>query len=617
MNSFDMVVVGAGPAGITAALSGAHFGKRVALIEKAERLGGTGLGSAYGIWVPKNRHLQALGIEDDKTDCLKLMCKNSYPEIFDEQAENYGVPAEDFALFEAYYDSASEMLDLFEAETGIDSKPMLNHSRDFDTYKRTQELLEERDIFKSEEMLRYLPDYHAEDPFNRAPVGRYLTFGLTPAAATLYYSRILGKLGAKTLARCTLQMFDPSVLLPILRGAGGKYKEGVFGYAGSGVRITSMAGKLLAQKGVEVHTQTKLEEIQFDTSGNVCGIEVQNAKSRQKWTTDSIILTTGGFNYDAKLVEQYAAKTPVVSSNGIPTNTGDAIYALKDQNAKLTHMDQYWLSESIYQEVAENNNYDAYASHNLWYLNGDSFVVVDQHGNRCYDESKPYSIRAKYYQQPDRLLTFLVFDHRCYTKAGGLFRYWGPGIPYKSRLQTMKPRYLLEGKDAGDLAMQIDKVLARYRHVLDVNLTDDWAQNLEASMTRYNGFAKKGVDDDFGRGSQLGYTAWLNPRTKGNSYPNKTMHPMDASQGLYAVVLCASCFSTKGGLATDGEARVLRNNDTAINGLYAAGNCSASPSNTGYVLSTIGPAMTFGYIAARHAAGQQSTGNEKDGEAKE
>lgn len=607
MTNFDMVVVGAGPAGITAALSGAHFGKRVALIEKADRLGGTGLGSAYGIWVPKNRHLKALGIEDDKTNCLKLMCKHSYPDRFDEQAEHYGVPPEDFALFAAYYDSASEMLELFEKETGIASKPMLNHSRDFDTYQQTQELLEERAIFKSEEMLRFLPDYHAEDAFNRAPVGRYLTFGLTARAATLYYSRILARLGGKTLARCTLQIFDPSVLLPILRGAAGKHREGVFGYAGSGVRITNMAGGLLAKKGVEVHTQTQLEEINFDESGGVCGIEFQNAKGRGRWSTKNIILTTGGFNYDRKLVDAHAHGTPVVSSNGIPTNTGDAIYALKDQDVKLGHMDQYWLSESIYEEVAENSSYDAYASHNLWYLNGDSFIVVDHHGKRCYDESKPYSIRAKYYQRPDRLLTFLVFDHRCYSKAGGLFRYWGPGIPYKSPLSQTKPSYLLEGKDGNALAAEIKKVLARYRHVLDVDLTDDWSTNLEQSIGRFNGFAKRGVDDDFQRGSQLGYTAWLNPRTKDNRHPNKTMHPLDSSQGLYAVVLCASCFSTKGGLSTDAEARVLRNNNSAIDGLYAAGNCSASPSNTGYVLSTIGPAMTFGYIAARHAAGQAST----------
>jgi predicted oxidoreductase len=111
------------------------------------------------------------------------------------------------------------------------------------------------------------------------------------------------------------------------------------------------------------------------------------------------------------------------------------------------------------------------------------------------------------------------------------------------------------------------------------------------------------VDPDFGRGSELGTAAWLVRRAADNRLPNKHMYPMDLSGGLYAIVLCCTCFSTKGGLAIDGQARVLRQDGTPLPGLYAAGNCSASPSNSGYVISTIGPAMTFGYLAARHAAG--------------
>jgi 3-oxosteroid 1-dehydrogenase len=78
---------------------------------------------------------------------------------------------------------------------------------------------------------------------------------------------------------------------------------------------------------------------------------------------------------------------------------------------------------------------------------------------------------------------------------------------------------------------------------------------------------------------------------------------MDPSRGLFAIVMAPTCFSTKGGLVIDRYARVLGQDGAAIGGLYAAGNCTASPSNDGYVLSTIGPAMTHGYLAASHAAG--------------
>ncbi|MFH2005575.1 MAG: FAD-dependent oxidoreductase [bacterium] len=604
MSDYDIVVVGSGPAGITAAVTACARGQKVAVVEAADRLGGTGLGSAYGIWVPRNRHLQALDIEDDRTECLKLMCRNAFPEQFDEGAEHYGVPAEDYRLFEAYYDNSSEMLDLFEKESGILSRPMLNHSRDFDTYDRTREVCQERGMFKSEELVRFLPDYHAEDPYNRAPVGRYLTFGPGVWSALMYYLRILFVLGWKAILRSLVQLMNPFVLIPMLLTLFGKHREGVYRYAGSGVRVSRFAKKYLRRKGVRVALGTKLNRILLDDEQRVRGIEVQDAAGKTaEISTRNVVLCTGGFNYDPEKVAEFAAETPIVSSNGIPTCTGAALTALDGVKPKLGHMHQYWLTESVFEAVARDYPYDPYASYNLWYLNGDSFLVVDQHGKRCLDESLPYSLRAKYYKRPDKLLTFLVYDRRCYRNSGGLFRYLGQGMPYDTRLGFLEPSWLLRGKDTAELKEKIAAVLDKHRDVLDVTLDDGFAEQLDASIERYNGFARAGVDEDFQRGSWLGYSAWLLRRPKGNKLPNKHMYPLDPSHGLYAVVLCASCFSTKGGLAIDGNARVLREDGAPIPGLYAAGNCSASPTNVGYVLSTIGPAMTFGYLAAQHAAG--------------
>ncbi len=600
MRAFDVIVAGSGPAGIAAAITAQARGKSVALIEKGPRLGGTGLGSAYGIWIPHNRHLRRLGIVDGRARCIELMCLHSFPELYDPDAERCGVPEDDYPLFEAYYDHASKMLDLFERETGMLASPMRNHGQDFDTYDRTRELLEARGLLRSEDMIRWLPDYHAEDPLNDAPVGRYLSFGPTLPTALLYYGRILRELGAETILRSTLQMMNPFVLAPMLRGLVGKHAEGVLSYAGAGVRISRFARPFLSGKGVHVATDTGLSEVLFDDRGAVRGVEVTTASGKATMATKHLILTVGGFNYDRALLEEFAAQTPLVGSNGTPTNTGDALKSLRKHDVKLGHMDQFWLTESVYEGVAHKSTYDPYASHNVWYLNGDSFLVVDQHGKRCYDESKPYSIRAKYYQRPDRELTFLVFDERLYRRFGGVFRYLGAGVPARLPFGLLKPEHVHHGKDVQELSQHFRRVLDRYRDVMDVSLSVRFTDTLQASIESFNVYAERGVDPDFGRGSQLGYTAWQTARAPDNRYPNPTMHPMNLDGGLYGVVLCATCFSTKGGLGIDRSARVLKNDGQPLKGLYAAGNCSASPSNSGYVLSTIGPAMTFGYIAACH-----------------
>jgi hypothetical protein len=266
-------------------------------------------------------------------------------------------------------------------------------------------------------------------------------------------------------------------------------------------------------------------------------------------------------------------------------------------------MDKFWHTDTIFEVVARNYPYDPYASNNVWYMNGDSFIVVDQHGKRCVDESLPYSLRAKYYRRPDKLLTFLVFDKRCYRRSGGVFRYLGAGVPNDLWFGLLESSWLIHGRDSKELGQRISERLERYRDVADVKLDGGFASALDATIERYNGFAQKGVDDDFGRGSNLGTAAWLLGRVRDNHFPNKHMHPMDASQGLFAIVMAPTCFSTKGGLVVDRFARVVGQNGAPIDGLYAAGNCTASPSNEGYVLSTIGPAMTQGYLAASHAAG--------------
>jgi len=123
---------------------------------------------------------------------------------------------------------------------------------------------------------------------------------------------------------------------------------------------------------------------------------------------------------------------------------------------------------------------------------------------------------------------------------------------------------------------------------------------LVATVERFNGFARAGKDDDFGRG-ESGYDHYYgDPRMKNPSLAPLTKPP------YYAVVMVPGDLGTKGGLRTDVCARVLREDGSVIEGLYAAGNASAPVMGHTYAGpgATIGPAVTFGYLAAQHIADQ-------------
>jgi 3-oxosteroid 1-dehydrogenase len=125
------------------------------------------------------------------------------------------------------------------------------------------------------------------------------------------------------------------------------------------------------------------------------------------------------------------------------------------------------------------------------------------------------------------------------------------------------------------------------------------ADALSSTVERFNGFVRDGKDADFGRGDS-GYDRYYgDPTVK----PNPCLSPIDQGP-FYAITMVPGDLGTKGGLRTDVHGRVLRADGSAIDGLYAAGNVSATVMGHTYAGpgATIGPALTFGYLAAMHIA---------------
>jgi predicted oxidoreductase len=136
----------------------------------------------------------------------------------------------------------------------------------------------------------------------------------------------------------------------------------------------------------------------------------------------------------------------------------------------------------------------------------------------------------------------------------------------------------------------------------NLRLADDFAATLQATVARYNGFARTGLDADFHRGEQ-NIERHYSPALR-DGLANPTMAPFADTGPYHCIILGAAAFDTCGGPVIDTRGRVVDTAGDPIVGLYAAGNCVASPAGQAYWSggTTLGSALVFGYIAARSMA---------------
>jgi 3-oxosteroid 1-dehydrogenase len=211
--------------------------------------------------------------------------------------------------------------------------------------------------------------------------------------------------------------------------------------------------------------------------------------------------------------------------------------------------------------------------------------MVNQRGRRFTNESASYVevVQAMYRLHTDddpHVPCWFVFDQRYLDRY--VFADLFPRQPLPRKL--LDSGYLRRSGTLAGLASQMGVDALVLRETVD----------------RFNGHAERGLDPDFGRGESAYDRYFGDPTRK----PNPNLAPIDKAP-YYAVQVVAGDLGTKGGLVTDEFARVRRADGSVIEGLYCVGNNAASVMGTTYPGPgcTIGPAMTFGYVAARHAAG--------------
>lgn len=550
-DSVDVVVVGAGGAGMTAALAAKKRGLDTILLEKSAYFGGSTARSGGGVWMPGNYALKAAGQADDLA-----LSKQYLDSIVGDD-----VPK---TRRDTYIDRGAEVLDFIRETTPL----RFTWVPDYADYHpeqpggrpagRSCEPIPLDARFLGDELERLHPQY------TKAPANMIVT--------QADFRKI--SLGLRTL-RGPITM----VKVVIKRMISGLLRRRMFAM-GNAIAIGLRKG--LMDAGVPVHYETELTDLVIE-DGRVVGVRVRHeGEERVVRARRGVVLGSGGFERNLEMREKYQPQpTSVDWTTGSQFNTGGGILAGIAAGAETDLLDDSWWGPTI---PLPGGPWFCLAERNL-----PGSIIVNQAGERFMNEALPYveavhEIYAGEATGVGHVPSWMVIDQRYrnrYVFAGLMPRQPFPGRWYKHG--TLKKADTIEA-----LAAEIGVP----------------PETLRATIDRFNGFARTGVDEDFHRGESAYDKYYSDPTVK----PNPSLHTIDDGP-FYAVKIVPGDLGTKGGLVTDERARVVRPDGTVITGLYAAGNVSSAVMGHTYAGpgATIGPALAFGYLAAEDIAATDSS----------
>ena len=342
----------------------------------------------------------------------------------------------------------------------------------------------------------------------------------------------------------------------------------------------------LQKAGVPVLLNTALTDLYVE-DGVVRGIYVRDTNAPETAEPQlirarrGVILGSGGFEHNEQMRVKYQ-RAPITTewTVGAKANTGDGILAAEKLGAALDVMEDAWWGPTVPLVGAP------------WFAlserNSPGSIIVNMSGKRFMNESMPY-VEA------------------CHHMYGGEYGQGpGPGENIPAWLvfdQQYRDRYIFAGLQPGQ---RIPKKWLESGVIVTADTLEELAAKtglpadaFKATVERFNGFARSGVDEDFHRGESAYDRYYGDPTNKPNPNLGEISHGP-----YYAAKMVPGDLGTKGGIRTDVHGRALRDDGSVIDGLYAAGNVSAPVMGHTYPGpgGTIGPAMTFGYLAALHIA---------------
>nr|WP_280357165.1 3-oxosteroid 1-dehydrogenase [Nocardia otitidiscaviarum] len=544
-HSYDVVVVGSGAAGMTAALTAAHHGLRAVLIEKAAHYGGSTARSGGGVWIPGNKALKAAGRPDDREEARTYL----HSIIGDV------VPAD---RIDTYIDRGAEAFDFVLDHTPLKMKWVPGYS----------------DYYPEAPGGRGEGRSCEPKPFNAKILGEE-RFKLEPPYAKAPLNVVVMQ---ADFVRLNLIRRHPKGIMRAMRVGARTYLAKWTGkhILGMGQAIIAAMRKGLMDANVPVLLETPMTKLIVE-NGRVVGVEaLRDGKPVVFRARYGVVLGSGGFEHNAEMRTKYQ-RQPIGTewTTGAAANTGDGIIAGMEAGGAVDFMEDAWWGPTIFKG---GKPWFALAERNL-----PGTIMVNADGKRFGNESAPYveAVHTMYggeYGQGDgpgeNIPAWLVFDQRYRNRY--IFAGLQPGQRIPSR--WMENDDIVKADTLAELAARIGVPAA----------------NLTATVERFNSFADTGVDEDFGRGKSHYDRYYGDPTVK----PNPCLAAL--VQGpFYAAKMVPGDLGTKGGLVADTAGRVLREDGTVIEGLYASGNTATPAMGHTYAGpgATIGPAITFAYLA--------------------
>jgi succinate dehydrogenase/fumarate reductase flavoprotein subunit len=553
----DLLVAGAGPAGMAAALVASLEGLDVLLCEKSDQVGGTGSTSAGTLWIPGNSQSRAAGCSDSA-----------------EQADRYlsaligeGTNRE---LRNAYLRTGPAVIDYLCARSDVQFIPCGKHP----DYRSNMPgaALAGRAIVPEPFDGRLLDgDFRRIRP----PVPEFMVFGgMMVGKADI--SPLIGRFKSISNFAYSAKLF--------LRYLSDRLKYARGTRLMMGNALIARLFYSLRKRNVPILFDASIIEVDGDRHGvKGAQLKIGDRKILVK-ARKGVVLATGGYAHNKGFREAFMPRPVPTYSMSSAGNTGDGVEIGQRLGAALTPEQStsgLWTPVSI---VPRSDGTKGLFPHLVLDRAKPGVIAVNSAGRRFVNEAVSYHdfVLAMFEcnKMTPAIPVWLICDSAFLGKYGMGVIYPGHRNPAK----FVDSGYLVSALCLGELAEKIGIDGGQFR----------------STVTRYNGFTETGIDIDFGKGE----TELNRFNGDANHKPNPCIGPL-IEPPFYALAVWPADIAVSTGLATDADARVLGHDGKPIPGLYACGNDMASVMAGSYPGpgTTLGPAIVFAYRAAMHAKG--------------
>ena len=535
--TYDLVIIGSGCASVTAALAAKAQGGSAVIVEKQNLFGGSTAFSGGIAWIPNNPLLDDDSEEASRTYLNHIVGEpgKASPIAKREMFLREGPRAVQFLLDQGVKLIRVYWPDYYSAAPG-------GHD-----YGRTISA----ELFDLNELGEWRDRIGSFYGFPALPIGSHKFVDLTLAKRTWK--------GKKTALRLGWDIFRDKLTGARRRGSG-----------------NAIQGRMLQaalKADIPLRMNTELVEL-LTEDGAVVGVRVKGPEGERRiGARRGVLLNAGGFSRNQAMRDKYQPQPSKVEWTMVnPGDTGDVMQMAMGLGADIDCMEEAWWTPG---SLLPDGKYGGF------HVPGESgkphIVIVGPDGKRVGNEAGSYMEFGQRMYAKGAVPSWAILESRALRHYS-----WGPVMVGKSPQPFVDNGYLVKADTLEELATKCGIDVAGF----------------VAEMARFNGFAARGVDEDFGRGASEHNKVMGDP-THG---PNPSLGAIEQGP-FYATRIWPLDVGTSGGLVTDEYARVLRTDGSVIAGLYAAGNITAPVVGHSYpgAGASIGGGIAFGYVAANHA----------------